>query len=124
MTEAAAPQTDTADRVRTAANAALDRKALDLKILDLSGVSDFTDYFVLCSGSSDRQVRAIADHVQEKLREQGLRPLHVEGHDLGRWVLLDYGDFLLHVFDQETRDFYQLERLWSDAAEVTAELVG
>lgn len=124
MNEAAASKPDTADRVRAAAAAALDRKALDLKILDLSGVSDFTDYFIVCSGASDRQVRAIADHVEETLREEGVRPLHIEGHDLGHWVLLDYGDFLLHVFDQETRDFYQLERLWSDAAEVTAELGG
>ncbi len=124
MTEAAATKTDTAERVRAAAAAAVDRKAIDLKILDLSAVSDFTDYFVVCSGASDRQVRAIADHVEERLRAQGVRPLHAEGHDLGHWVLLDYGDFLLHVFAQETRDFYQLERLWSDAADVTAELGG
>ncbi|HKI85728.1 MAG TPA: ribosome silencing factor [Thermoanaerobaculia bacterium] len=122
MNEAAATKTDTVDRVRAVAAAALDRKALDLKILDLSGVSDFTDYFIVCSGGSDRQVRAIADHVEECLREQGVRPLHSEGRELGRWVLLDYGDLLLHVFDQETREFYQLERLWSDAADVTAEL--
>jgi ribosome-associated protein len=114
--------TDTAQRVREAVAAAEDRKALDLKVLHLQQVSDFTDYFLICSGSSERQVQAIADAVQERLRANGVRPLHVEGYNRGQWVLLDYGDLVVHVFQEEPRRFYALERLWGDAPDVTAEL--
>ncbi|HUO86209.1 MAG TPA: ribosome silencing factor [Thermoanaerobaculia bacterium] len=110
---------DIADRVRCAVRAADDRKAADLKVLALADVSDFTDYFLICSGGSDRQVQAIADAVDETLRAEKVRPLHVEGLNAGHWVLLDYGDFIVHVFDDETRRFYGLERLWADAPEVT-----
>lgn len=110
---------DIADRVRTAVAAADDRKALDLKVLDLAKVSDFTDYFLICSGASDRQVQAIAEAVDAHLRSQQVRPLHQEGMNGGTWVLLDYGDFIIHVFRDETRRFYALERLWADAPEVT-----
>lgn len=110
---------DIAGRVRLAVNAADDRKALDLKVLELARVTDFTDYFLICSGGSDRQVQAIADAVDETLRAQKVRPLHAEGYNNGHWVLLDYGDFIVHVFDEETRRFYGLERLWADAPEVT-----
>ncbi len=116
------PAPDTAARVRQAVAAAEDRKALDLKVLHLQPVSDFTDYFLLCSGTNERQVQAIADAVQEKLRAEGVRPLHVEGYARGLWVLLDYGDFVLHIFQEEPRRFYSLERLWGDAPDVTAEL--
>ena len=114
--------TDTVQRVREAVAAAEDRKALDLKVLHLQQVSDFTDYFLICSGSSERQVQAIADAVQEKLREERVRPLHVEGYNRAQWVLLDFGDFVVHVFQEEPRRFYSLERLWGDAPDVTAEL--
>jgi ribosome-associated protein len=115
------PATDEeiAGRVRLAVSAADDRKAVDLKVLDLAEVSDFTDYFLICSGASDRQVQAIADAVDATLRAQKVRPLHAEGYNTGHWVLLDYGDFIVHVFDEETRGFYGLERLWADAPEVT-----
>ena len=113
--------TDTVQRVREAVAAADDRKALDLKVLHLQQVSDFTDYFLICSGSSERQVQAIADAVQERLRANGVRPLHVEGYNRGQWVLLDYGDLVVHVFLEEPRRFYALERLWGDAPDVTAE---
>jgi ribosome-associated protein len=113
-----------ADRVRRAVAAAEDRKALDLKVLELAEVSDFTDYFLICSGTSDRQVQAIADAVDASLRAEKVRPLHAEGYNGGHWVLLDYGDFIVHVFDEETRGFYGLERLWSDAPEVTARFRG
>ncbi|MCB1036983.1 MAG: ribosome silencing factor [Acidobacteria bacterium] len=108
--------------VRAAAESALDKKAVDLKILHLEPVSDFTDYFLVCSGTNERQVQAIAESVERRLRTLKARPLHVEGLKNAQWVLLDYGDFLVHVFDQERRDFYGLERLWGDAADVTAEL--
>ncbi|MEA2599194.1 MAG: ribosome-associated protein [Acidobacteriota bacterium] len=114
--------TDTAQRVREAVAAAEDRKALDLKVLHLQKVSDFTDYFLICSGTNERQVQAIADGVQERLRANRVRPLHVEGYNRGQWVLLDYGDLVVHVFQEEPRRFYALERLWGDAPDVTAEL--
>ena len=113
---------DTPARVREAVAAADDRKAIDLKVLHLQKISDFTDYFLICSGSSERQVQAIADAVQEKLREERVRPLHVEGYNRAQWVLLDFGDFVVHVFQEEPRRFYSLERLWGDAPDVTAEL--
>jgi ribosome-associated protein len=116
-----APHPDIPTRVRAAVAAALDRKALDLRVLRLGAVTDFTDYFVVASGTSERQVQAIADGVEERLRQEGVRPLAIEGHGPGQWVLLDYGDFLVHVFTEPRRAFYGLERLWSDAPDVTAE---
>lgn len=113
--------TDTADRVREAVVAADDRKAVDLKVLHLAKVSDFTDYFLICSGTNERQVQAIASAVQEKLREGRVRPLHVEGFNRGQWVLIDFGDLVVHVFQEEPRRHYALERLWGDAPDVTAE---
>ncbi len=113
---------DISGRVRGAVAAADDRKAIDLKVLHLEKVTDFTDYFLICSGTSERQVQAIADAVLERLREEKVRPLHVEGYNRGQWVLLDYGDFVVHVFQEEPRKFYGLERLWGDAPDVTAQL--
>jgi ribosome-associated protein len=101
--------------VRSAVDAILDRKGLDLKVLYVGEVCDFTDFFLVASGTSDRQVQAMADAVQERLKAEGERPLHVEGEQQAKWVLLDYGDFLVHLFDAERREFYRLERLWSDA---------
>lgn len=112
---------DTPTRVREAVAAAEDRKALDLRVLHLEKVSDFTDYFLICSGTSERQVQAIADAVEERMREGQVRPLHVEGFNRGQWVLLDYGDFVVHIFQEEPRRFYSLERLWGDAPDVTNE---
>ncbi len=111
------PDTDT--RARDAVSAALDRKAQDLRVLHLGRVTDFTDYFLICSGTSDRQVQAIADAIQERLRAEKVRPLHVEGYNRAQWVLLDYGDLVVHVFQEEPRRFYALERLWGDAPDVT-----
>jgi ribosome-associated protein len=122
MTPTTKTSNDVLSSVRAAAQAALDRKAIDLKILHLEPVSDFTDYFVVMSGSNERQVQALADGIVKTLRQRKLRPLHVEGMRNARWVLLDYGDFLVHVFDEERRDFYGLERLWGDAPEVKVEL--
>lgn len=108
-------------RVRDAVAAADDRKAVDLKVLHLEKVTDFTDYFLICSGTSERQVQAIADAVLEKMREEKVRPLHVEGYNRAQWVLLDFGDFVAHIFQEEPRRFYALERLWGDAPDVTAQ---
>lgn len=110
----------TPQQMRLAVAAALDRKADALQVLNLSAVSDFTELFLICSGSNERQVQAIADAIVDKLRRAGVRPLHVEGLQHGRWVLLDYGgDMVIHVFLDATREFYALERLWSDAPDET-----
>lgn len=101
--------------VLEAADSALDRKAENVMALDLRGVSSATDCFLLATGNSDIQVRAIAEHVMEVLATDGLRPLHVEGIDGARWVLLDFVDFVVHIFHPEAREFYQLESLWGDA---------
>jgi len=97
-----------------------DRKAVDPVILDLRGLSAATDYFVIASGTSDTHVRGMADHIVETLAPAGLSPHHIEGLAQGRWVLLDFVDFVVHVFHPELRDFYQLERLWGDAPVVAA----
>jgi len=101
--------------VTQAAELALDRKADAVMALDLRGVSSATDFFVLATGNSDIQVRAIAEHIMGQLAKDGLRPLHVEGLDRARWVLLDFVDFVVHVFHPMAREFYQLEMLWGDA---------
>ncbi|MFN2399670.1 MAG: ribosome silencing factor [Gemmatimonadaceae bacterium] len=106
-------------QARQAAVLCLDLKALNVVMLNLVNVFDATDFFVIASGSSDTHVRSIAEHVLEEMKKQGMRAHHVEGLQQGRWVLLDYIDFVVHVFHPALRDFYRLERLWSDA-EVTA----
>ncbi len=106
------------ESVVAALRAADDKKALDLVVLDVREVASFTDYFVIAAGANARQVQAIADGVQEKLKESGRRPARVEGYRNAEWVLLDYGDFVFHVFEEKARRFYDLERLWRDAARV------
>ncbi len=101
--------------VRRAARLALERKAGDVVVLDLRGISSATDYFLLATGRSDTQVRAISDHVIRELRATGTRPAHAEGRREARWVLVDYVDFVVHVFHPEVRSFYRLEALWGDA---------
>jgi ribosome-associated protein len=104
------------EKLLVAARAAADRKAGDLAALDIRKIASFAEFFLICSGTSTRQVQAIADEVQDRLRtERGARPLHVEGYEKSEWILMDYGDLIVHVFVQESRDFYQLERLWRDA---------
>jgi ribosome-associated protein len=98
-----------------AAHLALERKAQSVVVLDLRGINTATDYFVICSGTSDMQVRSIADHVMQEMKGEQVRPGHIEGLEGGRWVLLDYIDFVVHVFHPSARDFYQLETLWGDA---------
>ena len=101
--------------VARAAQLALERKVVELVALDLRGISSATDLFLIGSGSSDMQVRSIADHIIGELKKEGVRPGHVEGVAGGRWVLIDYIDFVVHVFHPEARAFYQLESLWGDA---------
>lgn len=100
---------------RLAARAADDKKARDIVVLDVRRITPVADYFVICSGGTALHVRAIADGVREKLGEAGRRLLHVEGYEPGRWVLLDYGDVVVHVFMEQDRSYYKIERLWADA---------
>jgi ribosome-associated protein len=94
---------------------ALSRRAEDLAILDLRELAEFTDYFLICSGASDTQVRAIADAVLEGMKKDGTQPWHTEGYDGRRWVLLDFVDVVVHIFQPDARAFFGLERLWGDA---------
>ena len=100
------------------ARLAEEKKAAGIRALDVRESATFTDYFLLCSGTSDRQVSAVAGHIEESLRKEGVRPLGMEGMREGRWVLLDYDDFVVHVFLDSVRDFYQFDRLWGSAAEI------
>ena len=106
------------ERICTALRAASDKKALELVVLDLREVANFTDYFLITSGTNARQVQAIADEVVEQLKKQGTRAARVEGYQTAEWILVDYGDFVLHVFEDKARRFYDLERLWRDGVRV------
>jgi ribosome-associated protein len=97
------------------ARAGLDKKAEDVLLLDVRGLTSYADYFVLMTAESDRQAGAIADHVDGRLKEQGASKVGVEGYESGRWILIDYGDVVAHVFNREARGFYDLEGLWADA---------
>jgi ribosome-associated protein len=110
------------EEIVRAVRAADDKKAADLVVLDLVELGAFTDYFVLCSGQNARQVQAIADGVLEALRASGVRPNHVEGYERAEWVLIDYFDFIVHIFNPHTRVFYALERLWGNALRVPVDL--
>jgi ribosome-associated protein len=115
-----------AELAQRAAAILLDNKADDVVVLSLQGVTDMTDFFIIASGTSDTHVRALGQHVQEGLKKDGTSPHHAEGLTQGRWILLDYVDFVVHLFHPSLRNFYQLERLWSDAAvvPVTAQPAG
>lgn len=122
------PSTSTASSnslalAQRAAQIALDNKAQDVVLLDLRGVSDMTDFFIIASGTSDTAVRSIGQHVLEEMKKEGTPATHVEGIEKGRWVLLDYVDFVVHVFHPTLRNFYQLERLWADAEQIPVETV-
>ena len=103
---------------RAAADAIIDKKGNDVALLDVSDLVVVTDVFVIGTGTSTRHVKTLAEDVEERLRSLDIRPLRREGVAYGRWVLLDYGDVVVHLFDQETRAFYDLERLWADAPRI------
>jgi ribosome-associated protein len=104
--------------VRAAVEAADDRKANHIVAIDLRGLSDAADFFIVASGTSDTHVRGVADAIIDRLAKLGFEPHHIEGQSAGRWVLIDFVDFVVHLFHPETRAFYQLERLWNDAPSV------
>jgi ribosome-associated protein len=106
------------ERIRMALKAAGEKKALDVTVLDLREIASFTDYFVITSGNNERQVQAISDEVFETLKKAGTAAARVEGYKTAEWILLDYGDFVVHVFDEKARRFYDLERLWRESRRV------
>lgn len=108
-------------KVRRAAQAALGKRAVDLVVLDVQGLSSVTDYFLVCSGKSTTHLQTITEAIRDELKDVGVRPRHAEGLADSGWVLLDYGDVLVHVFLEPTRLYYALERLWGDAPLVTLE---
>ena len=110
--------TNSFERALLCTRFALDKKAYDLQLLDVSKLTTVSDYFLICTGRSDTQVRAIAQHVEQSLAVQAIRPRAIEGYTRGQWVLMDYGDVVVHVFLAETRDFYGLDHLWADAPRI------
>lgn len=119
-TPVATPSTGELDsRVYTALHAASEKKAIDPVVLDLREIASFTDYFVIVSGANERQVQAISDEVYETLKKAGEAAARVEGYKTAEWILLDFGDFVVHVFEQKARKFYDLERLWRESKRVT-----
>ncbi|HWR58339.1 MAG TPA: ribosome silencing factor [Thermodesulfovibrionales bacterium] len=107
-----------------AAESALAKKATDTIVLDLRGLAFFTDFFVICSGASTTQVKAIVEHIEEELHKESAKPLSIEGLNHAHWVLVDYGDVVVHVFEEETRAYYELEKLWLDAQRVIVDESG
>jgi ribosome-associated protein len=107
------------EEVRLALHCAGEKKAFDLTALDLREIASFTEFFIIASGANQRQVQAIADEIDEQLKKQrGARPVRTEGYSTAEWVLMDYGDFIVHIFEKNAREFYDLERLWRDAKKV------
>jgi len=106
-------------QLRDAVRAAQDRKALDLRILDVEGSCSFTSNFLICSGTSTRHTQAICDAIVERLKKSGCLPTHVEGYSQAEWILVDYLNFVVHIFVERTREFYDLERLWKNAQKIT-----
>jgi ribosome-associated protein len=119
---AAAPQPDHARPTALAiAQAGLDKKAEEVTVLDVRGLTSYADYFVVMTADSDRQASAIADHVEQTMKAQGVSKVGVEGYETGRWILVDYGDVVAHVMNRESRGFYDLEGLWADAPRFSVE---
>jgi ribosome-associated protein len=110
------------EALKIAVNAADDKKAHDLVILDISKITSFASYFLLCTGDSSRQMQAIADEIEKKLKENGLRPAHMEGYRNSEWILMDYMGLVVHIFSKNARIYYDLERLWRDGKKLDASL--
>ena len=106
------------DKAIQIAKLADNKKAEDIEIYDVADLTSITEYFVICSAGSENQMKAISDEIEEKLKEQEITPLHIEGYRSSTWVLYDYGDVIVHIFNKESRMFYSLERLWSDAKKI------
>ena len=119
VTESRTPFDELDETVKLALSSASEKKAVNLTALDLREIASFTEFFVIASGTNQRQVQAIADEIQEQLKTLlDVRPTRIEGYNAAEWVLMDYGDFIVHIFEQKAREFYDLERLWRDAKKV------
>lgn len=113
------PFSELDEEVKLAIHYAAEKKAEKMVALDLRDIASFAEFFIIASGMNQRQVQAISDEISEQLKKQkNARPVRIEGYSTGEWVLLDYGDFIVHIFDKDARDFYDLERLWRDAKRV------
>ncbi|MCR4907297.1 MAG: ribosome silencing factor [Lachnospiraceae bacterium] len=110
---------DEQENLRLISDALSEKKGEDIRILDISALSVIADYFLIASGSNPTQIQAMADNVEEKLKDKGKRPLSIEGYAGAAWILMDYGNYVIHIFDRENREFYDLERIWKDARPVT-----
>jgi len=110
------------DALKIAAAAADDKKARDLVALDISAIASFASWFLICTGDSSRQIQAISDEIEARLKENGVRPYHIEGYQNAEWVVLDYSDLVIHIFSKTARAYYDLERLWRDAVQIPIEL--
>ena len=119
IAEPPTPFSDLDPEVQLAIRCASDKQAFDMVALDLRKIASFTEFFIIATGANQRQVQAIADEINEQLKKQlKVRPVRIEGYSGAEWVLLDYGDFVVHIFNRESREFYDLERLWRDAGRV------
>ncbi len=119
VTETRTPFSDLDEEVKLALHYASEKKAFDMVALDLREIASFAEFFIICSGANQRQVQAISDEISEQLKKElKSRPVRIEGYRTGEWVLLDYGDFIVHIFEKDARDFYDLQRLWRDAKRV------
>lgn len=116
--------TQAAEMTKLAIEALEDKKAEDISIIDISEVSVLADYFLIASGNSKNQVQALIDNVEEKLGQAGITPKNIEGYQTGNWVLMDYGDLIVHVFDRQNRLFYDLERIWRDGKKIGKDELG
>ncbi len=101
--------------INTIISAAEDKKAFDIKVIDLRGMSSITDFYIIMSANSDRQVAAIGNEIEDRMTKEEIEPISTEGYRTGRWVILDYGDEIVHIFQKDEREFYNLEKLWLDA---------
>ena len=110
------------EKLKVIVKALDDKRATDIDVLDISNLTSLGDYFVICTCSSGVQVRACADEAEEKAKENGFSPKHIEGYRGGNWVLMDFGDIIVHIMERETREFYSLERLWDDAKKIEINL--
>lgn len=119
IAEARTPFADLDEEMKLALHYASEKKAFDMVALDLREIASFTEFFVICSGANQRQVQAISDEISEQLKKElSQRPVRIEGYRTAEWILMDYGDFIVHIFEKQARDFYDLQRLWRDAKQV------
>jgi ribosome-associated protein len=119
IVETKTPFAELDEPVKFALHCASEKKALNLVAIDLRKITEFTEFFIIASGTNTRQVQAICDEIEEKLKkDHGIRPTRMEGYHTAEWILMDYGDFVVHVFEQKAREFYDLDRLWRDAQKV------